>query len=535
MAAALWGASLVWMTGHPPMVDLPQHAGQVALLRDLLFGDSPWADIVRINWLTPYLLGYGLALPLSLIMPAGTALKLLLTVAYLGFVALGIKLARHFDSDPRLDALLLVSFFGLAWSWGFVTFLITAPLVLAFVLMGSRYARNPSPPAALLIFGLGMLMLASHGLAFLFGWGVGALMLALELGRRPRVLLPAFIPYAALVVACAGYFLFSRALEAQFPAPDLQLPSRAYSWTRIVKVPLSTIGAFREDVFLLPVALVLVAVPFLMGLRMRRNNWRAMVPLAVVSIFMLTIPAGAFDTYFLYERFGVFLLPAWAWAFPAERGVRHVGWPRTRNAVGSSLLIVCCGFVLLHDSIRILHFGRDTEAVDAALRQLQPGARMLAMPFDAAALLREQPGARVWRPGLGIVSPEAVNRYAHVHYAAWYQADSHGFADLNFAWFAPQIVRFRADRIPRIAPGFEWKPESFNWHRHEGWRYRYFLVSGPMPPGVFQDAPCAPVTLFSDSTFTILESRSLSPDTAVVPSGISCGSDVQPPRPGTRR
>ncbi|MCW0054006.1 hypothetical protein OIV36_31550, partial [Burkholderia pseudomallei] len=48
---------LFWLVPHPPMVDLPQHAGQVAILHDLLLGQSPWAPLLRINLFTPYLLG----------------------------------------------------------------------------------------------------------------------------------------------------------------------------------------------------------------------------------------------------------------------------------------------------------------------------------------------------------------------------------------------------------------------------------------------------------------------------------------------
>ena len=67
LLAALWGAGIFWLAPHPPMVDLPQHAAQVALLRDLLQGASPWADFFRVNWITPYLIGYGLALLFGLV------------------------------------------------------------------------------------------------------------------------------------------------------------------------------------------------------------------------------------------------------------------------------------------------------------------------------------------------------------------------------------------------------------------------------------------------------------------------------------
>ena len=81
MFTALCGALIFWLARHPPMIDLPQHAAQVTLLRDMLLGQSPWADLFRINPFTPYIIGYGLALPLSLIMPIAAAMKLLLSLS----------------------------------------------------------------------------------------------------------------------------------------------------------------------------------------------------------------------------------------------------------------------------------------------------------------------------------------------------------------------------------------------------------------------------------------------------------------------
>src|SRR5580698_1531124 len=69
LAALLLGATMVWLAPRPPMEDFPQHVAQVTLLRDLLRGTSPWSDLLRINWFTPYLLGYGATLLLSSAMP----------------------------------------------------------------------------------------------------------------------------------------------------------------------------------------------------------------------------------------------------------------------------------------------------------------------------------------------------------------------------------------------------------------------------------------------------------------------------------
>ena len=102
-----------------PMVDLPQHAAQVVMLRDLLLSASAWTDLVEINLGTPYLAGYLLALPLTLVMPVSTALSAVLSLSLAGMIAASVALREEAGADARLDWLFLPAFFGLAWKWGY--------------------------------------------------------------------------------------------------------------------------------------------------------------------------------------------------------------------------------------------------------------------------------------------------------------------------------------------------------------------------------------------------------------------------------
>jgi hypothetical protein len=477
-AAALWGGGIFWLAAHPPMVDVPAHAGQVALLSDLIFGQGRWAEFLRINWGTPYLIGYGLAAPLALVMSASAALKLLLSASYLAFVIMCVALARHFQSDARLYPLFLVGFFGLAYKWGFYTFLVAAPLTLAFVLVASRYARAPSARRGGAVLALGLAMLAAHGLAFMFGWAAGAALLAAEQRhlRAKRLALLA-LPFAGLAAAFLAYFAASRLFQAEYHVVYEYWRPLDYGWMRLLKIPLYAIGDRDEKLLLEPLALALLASPFLIGLRLRRPHWRQAVPLATVVLMMLSIPSFAFDTAFLYERYAVFLLPALAWAFPA---------PRIGARAPSSLVLFLCVLVLGLYSVRAWHYGEETRAIDAEISKLAPGERALMLPFTT-------------------VSEAAHHPYVYIHYAAWYQAERGGLVDFNFAWFPPQVVRWRAERAPAVTPGFEWKPQSFDWSRHEGWRYRYFFVHGPVPAALFAGSPCPPVRIFAEGAWSIYE------------------------------
>src|SRR5205085_10372063 len=111
----------------------------------------------------------------------------------------------HVGADPHRDWFCLLPFFGLPYKWGFLTFLVAAPIALGVVLVTSRYAQRPSVARGAGVLAAGLLLLASHGLAFIFGWSVGAAMLAAG-WRKRRLSLVSFLPHLLLVLACGIYF-----------------------------------------------------------------------------------------------------------------------------------------------------------------------------------------------------------------------------------------------------------------------------------------------------------------------------------------
>lgn len=488
-----WGALVFWLAPHPPMLDLPQHAAQVTLLRDLLLDQSPWAAYFHINWLTPYIIGYGLALPLAMIMPVAAALKLLLSLAYIAFVCLCVKLRRHFSADVRLDWLFLLGFFGFAYTWGFFTFLIATPIGLWFILLADRYANQPSTSRAFGIAIVGLVLLASHGLMFLFAVGAGFFLL-LAHTRKLRSLLLALWPYVILGLACIGYFLISREVSSGLNLGESL--SDAVMWEagplRIPKMLLYSVEANPQGVstlILLAAVAIMLAAPWLMGLRIDWRHRSSWLPFAFVLAIMLLVPTYAFKTQFLYQRFALFLMPAYAWMFTRQTAAGSGGAARRQGEKWAlpALILICWITLGLH-SVRTLQFGRETADIDSLMAAVEPGQRALMLVFnrDSAA-------------------DHNIKIYAH--YPAWYQAEEEGLVDFNFAWFPPQIVRYRPDHTPKVLPGFEWHPERFDWEEHGGENYRYFFVrpSPQMPTRLFDGAACPPQLLLRRGSWEVYE------------------------------
>ena len=293
VATVAFAGATFWFAPRLPMIDLPQHAGQVAVWRDLLLGTSPWQPLVYINYFTPYLAGYGLALLLSFVLPVSAALKLLLMLAYLGFVAACVALRSRLGGDRRLDWLFIPGFFGYAYVWGFYTFLIAAPFGILFVVLAHSYADRPTPALGVVLLLADVALFFTHGLVFLFANAIGGLFLLLK-GRPLARLVTAVLPYAAAGLLCLAYVLVRLRLEATPVGEEL-----AFSWgwgiSRLSFLVYS-VGAFAADWNFLPLLVLLLAAPLVLGARLNRRDPSALIPFYVTLLIAVLAPVDAVNT-----------------------------------------------------------------------------------------------------------------------------------------------------------------------------------------------------------------------------------------------
>jgi hypothetical protein len=412
-------------------------------------------------------------------------MKTVLSLAYLAFVGLCVVLRRHFKAEARLDWLFLAPFFGFAFHWGFFTFLVASPLGLAVIWLADRHARAPTLGRGAAVSVLATALLFSHGLVFLFAMGVSAALMLSRgpgLGPRLRALSALALPTLALLL----YYAARARSESAFGVP-VTVP--AVQWQQGIRheVFAYALGLQWEPLYGLAGA-VMLAAPWLLGLRPRgASDSRAWVPMAGVAALLLLAPSFVFETSFVYQRFALFLYPAYAWLFAAPQG----GAARARNggAAASGAVLVLTVMALLGTAgARIWQFGRESADFDAVTAQLQPRQRALALVFDRA-------------------SPAAANPSVYIHYASWYQVEHEALVDFNFASVQPQVLRYQVVARPPLELRFAWRPQTFDWARHRGSDYRYFLLrsEAPVPASVFAGASCPPVLLVSQGRWQVYE------------------------------
>jgi hypothetical protein len=460
LTVLLAGATF-WIAPRPPMADLPQHAGQIALWRDLLRGTSNWQSLVQVNYFTPYLTGSSLALLLSFLMPVAAALKLLLALSYYAFVAACVLLRRWMGSDRRLDWLFITGFFGLAYEYGIFPFLIALPIGMVFVALAHRHAERPSPALAAMLCFTGAALFFSHGLVFVFAAIIGVALLLLR-RRSGGPLLASAIPYWVLGLLCLVYVLLGLP-DAGSTSAEQAIPVWPGLFSGLKHLIFFPIGAPSLDWLCAPLVPLLLCAPLVLGCHVNWQNKPAFVPIAVLLLWFALVPESFRETWFIGSRFAVFLLPFYALLFSAPGPARaRTSWVRL------GIPALCWVFLAIHVD-RLTDFAREAQSFDDVLAATVPGHRALGLVLD-------------------ITSPAAQNPMAYVSFPVWYQAEKSGFVDFNFAYFPTQVVRYRDGK----------KPSG---------DYRYFFVrsTGPLPAKLFPAGACEPVLRKSSGSWSVYE------------------------------
>lgn len=493
---AFYGTALIacmafWISRHPPMVDLPQHAGQVALLLDLLHGTSSWQDIFYINYFTPYWVGYGLWAALASAMPLTVAMQVVLTLAFVGFVSAGVYARKSFGADDRLDWLLIPAFFGFAFKWGLLTFLLAAPLGIVFMTTGMRYALAPSRKLAWLLFLSGLVLFFCHALVFALSIAVAGTFLLRDL-KTPLLMLRKALPYLCLLPLVWLYLHVS----AQNATSNTFNYGSVTTWhlglDRLLKLLIYCWGDLADGFPMLAFGTLTLLLPLLIGSRIQ-TRLIVWVPFTLTLLVWLLTPHSALKTSLLYERFSLFMPVFYILLYrrPLAEDTPLVS-DTTQRVAGLMLPLICILFIAskLHDFQAFADENRDYSLATAQVPERQ---RVLALSYDSA-------------------SAAARNAFVYMHYASWYQAEHHGLVDFNFAWYPPLPVRFKPDQIPGFAPGLEWSTEPFDWQTYQGEKYDYFFVRSekPLDPDLFKNPHCLVIPFSTVGAWHIYKKTSCS-------------------------
>jgi hypothetical protein len=440
----LFAAVPVLVTTLPPMVDLPQHAAQIALLQDILSGSTPFASLFEVQLFTPYWFGYSLLFVLAKPFGVALAAKTLVVLTTVAFVACAARFTARAGAPSFWRWLFVPLPFGFAYEWGFLNFLVAVPLGFAFL---AELDLRPGPRSRreiLVLVAWAHALFFAHVLVMAYFLAVAALRLHVP---NVRAWLRRVAPLAGVAPVVALWVVGKRAAAGEVRVP----PAWAWGWGRLEALPSTLFSLPLGDAYY-AIALVLVVLPVLAGYRVRRSV-AALGPFALHLAVMLFAPRIAFGTSFVYQRFGYVGLPLLALAFEEDPCARRGAM--ARRLLSPVYALVAAALLSFHVR-RALAYEAESAPFREVIAMAKPGKRMLGLPF--------------LRGGVGYQAP------TYVHYATWYSSLRGGLAEFSFATFFPQVVRYRAGLRPLATDVVNWSPELFRWSAWKGEGYTYFLV-----------------------------------------------------------
>lgn len=414
-----------------PMVDLPQHAAQVATLNDLLHGQSPWVDLVVLNWDTPYLAGYGLWLLLYQFMSITLSAKVLVALIFLFYTYAIHQLRKSFQASVILEWVAMTSFFGFAFQWGFITFLLAAPVGIVFFLYGKKWLERKQRKDLIIFILLGVAMYFCHVLIFAFfcflSYGYFLLAHAKIENWKTRMLFSA--PYLLYAVMLGRYVVKPNLWAFRYYDQNFVFEPLWYKLEGLLYYPWNMSELYYYNL----ACIVILIAPPLLGFRLRRQiGYYA--PLIAFLVIYFAMPHIGFQTGFLYQRFALFFVPFY-----------YLVWEMRLNLGKLATNIQQLTFIFFTLSVGLLmwkmYHNQILFAQDANLPAYQKISQ--AMQPEKRVLTLHSPTSRDTQNGL-------TSMMEYLYFPNWYQAEKRGWTDFNFASFHPQIVRYHPEKLHKL-------------------------------------------------------------------------------------
>jgi hypothetical protein len=329
--------------------------------------------------------------------------------------------------------------------WGFMPFVVAAPIGLLLIDTAIRYRGMPTRRRLLALLLLVHVLFACHVLVLAYTGMVSGVIVASSPERRARVV--GCLALASVLPTVAAWWAATILLtpdSTPIAAPLLF----EYGAMRVPQLLCVMVGSSDTAPTTVLYSVLVVALPFFLGARLTRSWWRY-TPLVVALMFHFSLPMNVLGTAYVYPRFSLFVMPALLVAI--DRGSP----PRT---FAKAFAIAIAAASLIAMTARFHAFGVESSGLHAMLRTLEPNKRLLALVDDPRS------GTVPWFP--------------YLHVGCWYQVERGGITDFSFAEFFPNRFRYKPGMDPPLPYNIEWTPTEFDWSAHGGALYDYFLVRG---------------------------------------------------------
>jgi hypothetical protein len=432
----------IWTVRYLPMVDLPQHAAQISIWKNLHDPRYGFADYFELHYFTPYVAAYGLARIIAEWTSVLVALKVVISLSVL---ALPLSLVPFFRRMGVSRWWSLVGFslaYGFSFSWGFLNFMMGVPIAFVYLTVVLGYARAPTVRGGLLVGAFTLALFWVHALLLLFCPAVGG---AIIVGRMANVrhVLKRTLPLILPIPIAVAWFLVDRHRSREPLVWDLDV-HRVFD--------LFALSGYCSSFLAAAWIIVTATIVLVRDRHPGEHAGLRWLPLGMTTLVVLLCPSLLFGTTRIGPRFNVFLLPFLiVWLRPSLA-------PRWRAAVVTAT-------VMLMTMLTVLFWKFDRDARDYQVVQTAIVAPSRIRP---------------------LIFFESESDIPFVHFPAWAQAEKGGLYGFSFAASYP-VVRYRPGAPRLMAMDTEWRADEFDWRSEAADHYDYYVVRSRISGGVLTE------------------------------------------------
>lgn len=348
----------VWGHRYPAGIDLPQHANLFRLWTELSSGPWEYRRLYRVELFTPYLLPYLVAYPVTKVVSALAAVKVLYTGTAIGLPLLMRRWLKTIGADPRLALVGFVAAFGFPYIWGFFSNVVALPLVFGYLNSFERQGERPSIGRIAATAAWAVALFLSHGIAFGIAMGAAGISYLLRWGwlRRWRALVHFLLPAGVAVT----WLLVRSTAVNNHPIQDY------LDWQRIVTLFSSAFMPFPDERYA-KFSLAGVVLFLLVARPKLRFGAARIAPFALALIAFLALPDWIASTWLVGSRLSVFVHAfVVALLVPREGDPVARQWFHVLGALTLAFLVVL--------NVRLAGFNRELAGLDVIAQAIPKGS-----------------------------------------------------------------------------------------------------------------------------------------------------------------
>ncbi len=441
----IWSGIIFFSNHYLPMVDLPQHASQISIWMNMNNSDYPFSNLFEYNWFTPYLVGYSIIRVLTFLMPVHMAIKIVIFIASIAFVYACCLLL---DIHSKIQWAALLAFpliFNFNFYWGFVNYIVAIPIGLFFIVIAKNFIRDLTPRKGFILFLLSILLFFAHVLIYLYCMFLIFLMHLIyfrgwkQTGRLILTFLPSFIITILWYLYQIKY------------TPQVTLhPQFLYGLFRLIKYPSILLGSMHKQLIQQIVITILLFITPLIAFKKIQGRLSALFIATLFFYFFL--PHQAFGTYFLYQRFAIFIFPFYLLSIQSE-------YKNSRHKLLQIICILLINVYWLHQTDKqFTLFNYEAGYYTQIEKEIPSHKRVLSMIYLSDSIFLDH-------------GPYFL------HFPTWYASNRSGVVDFSFAYFFPELIHYKKGLYPKADPYFVWHPNIFKWEDHSF--YDYYVLKLP--------------------------------------------------------